>query len=252
LQDVSFTLQPGAVTALVGPSGAGKTTAADLLLRLFDLSGGDILLDGARLSELDAAAVRREIAVVAADGAIFRASLADNIRYMRPAADDQDVLAAISAAGLTRLVDRLPQGIATEIGERGVGLSVGERQRLQIARALVARPRILILDEATANLDYATEKDIRTALLHAPNRPTTLVIAHRYSMVEAADHVIVLDGGKVVDQGTPGELIARNRWFAEFAASAGEEAPSPAASGGDDTDEDPEDDDVDDTSAVRI
>lgn len=230
LHDVSFVLQPGKVTALVGPSGAGKTTAADLLLRLFDLSGGDILLDGARLSALDAAAIRREIAVVAADGAIFRTSLADNIRYMRPAADDQDVLAAISAAGLTRLVDRLPQGIATEIGERGVGLSVGERQRLQIARALVARPRILILDEATANLDYATEHDIRTALLHAPNRPTTLVIAHRYSMVESADHVVVLDGGKVMDQGTPQELIARNRWFAEFAASSGAE-PARAAPG---------------------
>jgi ABC-type multidrug transport system fused ATPase/permease subunit len=156
----------------------------------------------------------------------------------------------------------LPQGIATEIGERGVGLSVGERQRLQIARALVARPRILILDEATANLDYATEHDIRTALLHAPNRPTTLVIAHRYSMVESADHVVILDGGKVMDQGTPQELIARNRWFAEFAASSGVEpaqaAPAalietadPDEDAAEDSDEDSSDEPGNDRPAVR-
>ena len=220
LQGVSFSMPAGAVTALVGPSGAGKTTISDLLLRLFEPDSGSVVLDGSELSDLDATAVRRAIAVVAADGAIFRASLGDNVRYMRPEASDVEVRDAIAAAGLRGLLDRLPEGLATEIGERGVGLSVGERQRLQIARALTANPRILILDEATASLDYATEGDIRRALLERSPKPTTLVIAHRFSMVEQADLVVVLDGGRVVDQGTPAELIARGGWFEAFAADA--------------------------------
>jgi len=220
LRDVSFTLHPGHVTALVGPSGAGKTTAADLLLKLFAPESGEILLDGAALSTLDAASVRAAIAVVAADGAIFRGSLLENIRYMRPEATESEVLEAARAAGLHALLQRLPQGLQTPVGEHGVGLSVGERQRLQIARALAARPRVLVLDEATANLDFATEKEIRAAVLLRTDRPTTLVIAHRWSMVEHAEHVVVLDAGRIVDQGTPAELIGRGGWFARFAAAS--------------------------------
>ena len=219
LRGVSFSMPAGQITALVGPSGAGKTTAVDLLLRLFPAGTGRILLDGADIRSIDAAALRREIAVVAADGAIFRTTLRENIRYMRPEASDADVITAARAAGLAGLLERLPEGLDTPIGEHGVGLSVGERQRVQIARALVAKPRVLILDEATANLDYATEAEIRRVLLERPDRPTTLVIAHRYSMVAAADHVVLLASGRVIDQGSVATLVSRNPWFAAFAAS---------------------------------
>jgi ABC-type multidrug transport system fused ATPase/permease subunit len=215
---VSFSLPAGQVTALVGSSGAGKTTAADLLLRLFPVGRGRILVDGADIATIDAVALRREIAIVAADGAIFQATIAQNIRYMRPEASDVEVLEAAHAAGLTGLLERLPEGLETPVGEHGVGLSVGERQRVQIARAWIARPRILILDEATANLDYATESEIRKVLLERPDRPTTLVIAHRYSMVAQAAHVVLLSGGQVADEGSVEQLTARNDWFAAFAA----------------------------------
>ncbi len=224
LRQVSFTLPAGRITALVGPSGAGKTTASDLLLRLFEPGAGRIVLDGVDIRALDAAALRREVAVVAADGAIFQASLGDNLRYMRPDATDAQVLAAAAAAGLATLLERLPEGLDTLVGEHGVGLSVGERQRVQIARALVAKPRILILDEATANLDYATEGEIRNVLLERPDRPTTLVIAHRYSMVAPADHVVLLARGQVQDEGNVQALIARNAWFAAFAAGSSRRA----------------------------
>jgi ABC-type multidrug transport system fused ATPase/permease subunit len=220
LNGLNLHLAAGRVTALVGPSGAGKTTTADLLLRLFEIEQGEILIDGQSLATLDVDSIRREVAVVAADGAIFRGTLADNIRYRRPEATEAEVEQAALSAGLGRTLERLPEGLATEIGEHGLGLSLGERQRLQIARAIIGRPRVLILDEATANLDFATESDIRAALLHRADRPTTLVIAHRFSMVENADHVFVLDAGRVVEQGSVDELIAHGGWFARFAASA--------------------------------
>ena len=231
LTDVSFTLEPGRMTALVGPSGAGKTTAADLLLRLFEVGSGEIRLDGQSLARLDPAAVRNVIGVVSADGAIFRGSIADNIRYKRPAAIDAEVRAAAVAAGLSDTLDRLPRGLATEIGEGGIGLSVGERQRLQIARALAAQPRVLILDEATANLDYATETGIRRALLERASHPTTLLITHRYSMAEICERVIVLEAGSVIAQGTPAELVASCPWFAQFAASGAAPADPASAAG---------------------
>lgn len=220
LKGLQLTLEPGKVTALAGPSGAGKTTTVDLLMKLWDPASGEVWIDGQALSKLDPAAVRRAIGVVATDGAVFRGSLAENIRYKRPDATDAEVTTAALAAGLGRALDRLPQGIATEIGERGIGLSMGERQRLQIARILVDRPRLLILDEATANLDFATELEVKKALAALSPKPTMLVIAHRYSMLQEADYVYILNEGRVEEHGTPEHLLNTGGWFAQMAAQS--------------------------------
>ncbi|MEQ1948664.1 MAG: ABC transporter ATP-binding protein [Bryobacteraceae bacterium] len=224
LRGLNLTLEPGKITALAGPSGAGKTTTADLLLKLFEPWSGEILLDGQPLSEAGSSSVRAAIGVVAADGTVFRGTLAENIRYKRPHATDEEVQKAAVSAGLSHTLERLPKGLATEVGERGLGLSVGERQRLQIARMLVDQPKLLVLDEATANLDYATEMEVRSALEHIRPRPTMLVIAHRYTMIKNADYVYVLEDGQVAEHGTPQQLIASGGWFAELAHQAGDTA----------------------------
>lgn len=231
LRGLSLTLDPGKITVLAGPSGAGKTTTADLLLKLYNPSAGEIIIDGHKLSETGPESIRRAIGVVAADGVVFRGTLADNIRYKRPQASDAEVLEAALAAGLGRTLERLPQGLSTEVGEHGVGLSAGERQRLQIARILVDKPRLLVLDEATANLDYATELEVKHALTLLSPRPTMLVIAHRYTMMKEADYVYVMKEGQVIEHGTPAALTSQGGWFSQLAAQSGERAedtPPPA------------------------
>jgi ATP-binding cassette, subfamily B, bacterial len=223
LKGVSFTLDPGRATALVGSSGAGKTTMVDLMLKLFEPSSGEILIDGQDLSSLDAASVRRQIGLVSTDGAIFSGTLIENIRYKKPEATHEEVLKAALAAGLGTTLQRLPEGLGTIVGENGMGLSVGERQRIQIARVLLAQPQILVLDEATANLDFATEAEVKKTVEEIRKENTVLIIAHRYNMVRDADHVIVMSDGMVVDQGSPAELIAKEGWFADFAKSVEED-----------------------------
>ena len=217
LKDLSFTVEAGSRTGLAGPSGAGKSTLVDLLLKFYEPKQGRLLLDGVDLRNLDAADLRRQVGVVAADGAVFRGTLADNIRYKRPAATGAEVLDAAEQAGLGPLLRRLPKGLETAVGDAGVGLSLGERQRLQIARVLASRPRLLILDEATANLDYVTEAQVMTALDGLRGRCTLLIIAHRYSMLEGCDQVLVLEQGRLIQQGTPGILAAQPGWFSELA-----------------------------------
>ena len=218
LRGLTLKIKAGQVVGLVGPSGAGKTTTTDLLLRLYEPTSGAILVDGQNLSELEAASLRREIGVVAADGAVFRGSLADNIIYKRPEATMEEVRSAALAAGLGSALERLPEGLQTKVGEGGMGLSVGERQRLQLARVLAANPRIMVLDEATSNLDYATELEVKQALASLRKGRTTIVIAHRFSMVRDVDYIYVLDAGQVTEEGTPEQLIAVGGWFAGFAA----------------------------------
>ena len=223
LKSLSLKFAPGQITAVVGGSGAGKTTTVDLLLKLYEAQTGQILIDGQQLNELNASSVRACIGMVAADGAIFRGTLASNLRYRKPDATDEELTAAIEQAGLGNLVARLPQGVNTPIGQSGMGLSVGERQRLQIGRVLLSRPKILVLDEATANLDYNTEAEIKQAIQSLRGRCTIIIIAHRYSMVRDADQVYVLSDGEVIESGTPDALINSGGWFADFASSVAED-----------------------------
>ena len=220
LHGLSFHLRPGTVTALVGPSGAGKTTVVDLLTGLQRARGGRILFNGVPLEQLKEQDLRREIAAVSADGAVFSGTLEWNIRYQRPHLSRAEVMKAARAAGLQKLIKRLPGGLHAKLGPGGHGLSVGERQRLQLARVLAARPGVLLLDEATANLDFANESLVKGALKRLKGRCTLLVVAHRWSMVSWADQVLVLRDGRLVQQGAPAKLSARPGWLRRMALAA--------------------------------
>ncbi len=207
LSGLDLVLEPGKVVAVVGPSGAGKSTIAALLSRLYDPIAGAVSLDGRDLRELDAKWLRRQIGVVAQEPMLFSSGIADNIRYGRAHATDEEVERAARAANAHDFVSRFPEGYATRVGERGVQLSGGQKQRIAIARAVLKDPRILILDEATSALDAESEHLVQEALDRLLEGRTTLVIAHRLSTVKNAHQVVVLDGGKVVQQGTHAELV---------------------------------------------
>ncbi|WP_434048931.1 MULTISPECIES: ABC transporter ATP-binding protein [Sorangium] len=208
LKDIDLSARPGEVIALVGPSGAGKSTIAALLLRLYDPDEGRILLDGRDLRELSPAWLRRQIGLVAQEPLLFAASIADNIRYGREGASDEQVEAAARAANAHDFIARFPAGYRTLVGERGVQLSGGQKQRVAIARAMLKDPRILVLDEATSALDAESEHLVQGALDALMKGRTTLIIAHRLSTVMGADRVLVIDGGTIVQSGAHATLIA--------------------------------------------
>lgn len=214
LEDVSFVAEPGKTVALVGPSGAGKTTLVRLALRLIDPQAGRVLLDGADLREVRQASLRRAVALVPQDVALFNDTLRANIAFARPGADDAEVWAAAEAAELGDFIRGLPEGMQALVGERGLKLSGGERQRVGLARALLADPRVLILDEATSALDSRTEAAIQEALRKARRGRTTLVVAHRLSTIADADLILVVRRGRVVERGSHEELLSRGGEYA--------------------------------------
>jgi ATP-binding cassette, subfamily B, bacterial MsbA len=216
LEHVSLRLAPGEVVALVGPSGAGKTTLANLLPRFWDVTSGRITLDGVDIRALRLADLRRSIGIVPQEPVLFSGPVADNIAYGRPDASPAEIEAAARAAHAHEFVGRLPQGYATLVGERGVKLSGGQRQRIAIARALLKDPAVLILDEATSSLDTESERLIEEALEGLLKGRTTLIIAHRLSTVRRADRLVVLDRGRVVEEGTHDELLALGQLYARL------------------------------------
>ncbi|HYW32700.1 MAG TPA: ABC transporter ATP-binding protein [Gemmatimonas sp.] len=216
LDGVTLDVGAGECVALVGRSGEGKSTIADLLARHVDPAEGRVLLDGRDLRAVPLADTRRHVAVVDQDLFIFNASLAGNLRLARPEATDSELMTAIHAAGLDALLGRLPDGIATSLGERGRALSAGERQRVAIARALLADPAVLVLDEATGSLDPATEAEVLAGYEALMRGRTTVLITHRMELARRADRVIVLDRGRIVESGTAAELLAADAAFAEI------------------------------------
>ena len=216
LHNISLTANPGEVTALVGPSGAGKSTLVTLIPRFYDPTEGRITLDGVDLRELELETLRAQIGTVPQETQLFSGSVRDNIRYGRPGATDAEVKGAAAAANAHDFIAAFPEGYETVVGERGIKLSGGQRQRVAIARALLKDPKILILDEATSSLDSESEALVQEALEVLMQGRTVFVIAHRLSTIRAADRIVVLEAGRVVQAGTHDQLLAQGGLYAEL------------------------------------
>ena len=216
LHDVTFAIEPGNVVALVGSSGAGKSTIASLLPRLYDVDSGSVTIGGIDVRQLTFGSLRRAVGMVTQDGHLFHESIRENLLFAAPEASEDELWAALRDARLEPIVRSLPAGLDTVVGERGYRLSGGERQRLTIARLLLAQPPVVILDEATSSLDSTSEADVQAALDTALEGRTALVIAHRLSTVIAADQILVVEGGRIVERGTHDELLAAGGRYTEL------------------------------------
>jgi ATP-binding cassette subfamily B protein len=243
LKDVSFAAEPGQTIAIVGPTGAGKTTIINLIPRFYDVTGGAVRIDGSDVRDVTTLSLREQIGIVLQDTFLFSTTVMENIRFGRPTASDEEVVDAARLAHADTFIERLPDKYQTTLGERGSGLSLGQRQLLAIARAALADPRILILDEATSSVDTRTERLIQRALERLLEGRTSFVIAHRLSTIRNADLVLVINEGQIVERGTHDELLAhrgvyhglymsqfrRDPQFAVAQAKGDGRAPEPAS-----------------------
>lgn len=228
LKDVNLSAQPGETIALVGPTGAGKTTITNLIPRFYEVTQGAITIDGYDVRQVTRRSLRRQIGLVLQDNFLFSDTIMNNIRYGRPEADDEEVIAAAKLARADSFISRLPDGYQTVLGERGRGLSQGQRQLLAIARVALINPRILILDEATSSVDTRTEREIQAALERLLRGRTSFVVAHRLSTIRNADQLLVLDQGQIVERGTHDQLLAKGGFYydlymSQFRHTAGDE-----------------------------
>lgn len=216
LEDIDFVAEPGTLTALVGPSGAGKTTISYLVPRLYDVTEGRVLVDGVDVRQVDLRQLSKQVGVVTQETYLFHDTIAANMRYARPDATHDELVTAATAANIADMIDRLPDGYETIVGERGYRLSGGEKQRIAIARVVLEDPKILILDEATSHLDSRSEALIQEALEELMKGRTSIVIAHRLSTVRAADQILVIDEGRIVERGNHNSLVAAGGLYAEL------------------------------------
>jgi ATP-binding cassette subfamily B protein len=216
LHDLSFVIPAGTTTAVVGRSGAGKSTLARLLFRFYDVQHGRILLDGQDLRSVQQSSLRQALGIVPQDTVLFNDTIGYNIAYGRPGATEQEVQAAARAAQMDQFIEHLPDGYKTQVGERGLKLSGGEKQRVAIARTLLKKPAMLIFDEATSALDSKTERALQDELASLARNHTTLIIAHRLSTIVHADQILVMEHGRVIERGTHQDLIAAQGAYAQM------------------------------------
>jgi ATP-binding cassette, subfamily B, multidrug efflux pump len=216
LQQVSFTAQPSQTVAVVGPTGAGKTTLVSLIARFYDVTGGRVLIDGQDVRSVEQRSLRKQMGIVTQEPFLFSGTLMENLRYGRLDASDEEVYAAARVSNADEFIRKLPNGYDTEVGQRGGLLSQGQRQLIAIARAILADPRILVMDEATASVDTRTEVLIQEALKKLLEGRTSFVIAHRLSTIRNADLVLVIDDGRIVERGQHDELIEKGGLYADL------------------------------------